>query len=254
MIKSFFSAIGLGLAYLCAVSTALSQSTSPSPATAGDKSIVAGATNSLRTDIYHVHFAHSAVGKAADLGDALKAPGPNAPAAGHMAIFRHQYGDSWDYCAVSHFGTKFTIEANRPQISDSRRDLSDWHTDTICNGPSWAEFSRAMGLDADPKKTSAAVYIVSYYRAAPGQRDAAEKNLAEPPNPAQDKAAGIVIMQHLEGAAWNYVAIVRYNSWQDMATSQVNTIPDTAKKDSPWSQLRAFTTNHTDTLCDRIAP
>ena len=111
-----------------------------------------------------------------------------------------------------------------------------------------------MGLDADPKKTAGAVYIVSYYRAAPGQRDAAEKNLAEPPNPAQDKAAGVVIMQHLEGAAWNYVGIVRYNSWQDMATSQVNTIPDTAKKDSPWSQLRAFTTNHTDTLCDRIAP
>ena len=111
-----------------------------------------------------------------------------------------------------------------------------------------------MGLDADPKKTAGAVYIVSYYRVAPGQRDAAEKNLSEPPNPAQDKSAGIAIMQHLEGAAWNYVAIVRYNSWQDLATSEVNSVPDTSKKDSPWSQLRVFTVNHTDTLCDRILP
>ena len=250
--KSFIRSIAIIAIYLCSLPVLHAQATSP--AAAGDKSIVAGGTNSARTDIYHVHFAHAASGKAAELADALKAPGPNAPAAGHIAIFRHQYGDSWDYCMISHYGTKFTIEANRPQIPDSRRDLSDWHTDTICNGPSWAEFSRVMGLDADPKKTANAVYVVSYYRAAPGQREGAEKNLAEPPNPAQDKTAGIALLQHLEGAAWNYVGIVRYNSWQEMATSQVNSIPDTAKKDSPWSQLRMFTSLHTDTLCDRILP
>ena len=82
MIKSFFSLIGIGLLSLGLVATAHSQSTSASPAAAGEKSMVAGGTNNLRSDIYHVHFAHSAVGKAADLADALKAPGPNAPAAG----------------------------------------------------------------------------------------------------------------------------------------------------------------------------
>jgi hypothetical protein len=226
---------------------------SPSPS---DKSTsaVAGATNSVRTDVYHVHFAHAALGKSAELGEALKAPGPNAPAPGHMVILRHQYGDSWDYCAISHYGTKFTIEAARQQLADSRRDLSDWHTDTICNGPSWSEFSRALGLDSDAKKTSGAVYVVSYYRAAPGHREEAEKNLATPPDPATDKAAGTVLMQHLEGAAWNYVGIVRYNSWQDLATSEANSVPTTSKKDSPWSQMRENVALHTDTLCDRISP
>jgi hypothetical protein len=252
--KSFLRSIGIISIYVCSLSLLHAQGTSPSTATTTSSSVVAGGTNASRTDVYHVHFAHAALGKAAELGDALKTPGPQAPAAGHIAIFRHQYGDSWDYCVISHFGTKVTIEANRPQISDARRDLSDWHTDTICNGPSWAEFSRVMGLDADPKKTAGAAYVVSYYRVAPGQREAAEKNLSEPPNPAQDKTAGIVVLQHLDGAAWNYVGIVRYNSWSDMATSQINSIPDTSKKDSPWSQLRMFTTNHTDTLCDRILP
>src|SRR5689334_11425511 len=87
MIKSPFSSIAIALAFLGLVSTTYSQTSSPSPAVAGDKSLVAGGTNSARTDVYHVHFAHSAIGKAADLADALKAPGPNAPAAGHMAIF-----------------------------------------------------------------------------------------------------------------------------------------------------------------------
>jgi hypothetical protein len=226
---------------------------SPSPS---DKSTsaVAGATNSVRTDVYHVHFAHAALGKSAELGEALKAPGPNAPAPGHMVILRHQYGDSWDFCAISHYGTKFTIEAARQQLADSRRDLSDWHTDTICNGPSWSEFSRALRLDSDAKKTSGAVYVVSYYRAAPGHREEAEKNLATPPDLATDKAAGTVLMQHLEGAAWNYVGIVRYNSWQDLATSEANSVPTTSKKDSPWSQMRESVALHTDTLCDRISP
>src|SRR5689334_15323975 len=100
------------IACLSVVTLVHAQGTSPSPA-AGDKSVVAGGTNTARTDIYHVHFAHAATGKAAELADALKSPGPNAPAAGHVALFRHQYGDSWDYCMVAHYGTKFTIEANR---------------------------------------------------------------------------------------------------------------------------------------------
>src|ERR1700731_3079758 len=223
--------------FLTGIAQGQSPTSSPVPSST-DKSAVAGATNSARTDVYHVHFAHAAGGKAADLADALKTPGPNGPAPGHMVIFRHQYGDSWDYCAISHYGTKFTIEAARQQLADSRRDLSDWHTDTLCNGPSWSEFSRALGLDGDSKKDSGAVFVVSYYRAAPGHRDATEKNLATPPDPAVDKATGTVLMQHLEGAAWNYVGIVRYNSWQDLATSQANSVPTTSKKDSPWSQMR----------------
>ena len=69
-----------------------------------------------------------------------------------------------------------------------------------------------------------------------------------------DKATGVVLMQHLEGADWNYLGIVRYNSWQDLATSQANSVPKTSEKNSPWSQMREHVASHTDTLCDRIMP
>jgi hypothetical protein len=241
----------LYLACLCscaAVITAYAQSPSPAGSTA-----VGGATNAARTDIYHVHVVHAAPGKAAELGDSFKTPAPGSPAPDHTVVFRHQYGDSWDYTVIAHYGTKFTIEAARQQVPESQRALSDSHTDTICNGPSWAEFSRLMGLD-DSKKSANAVYVVSFYRAVPGQREATEKNLAEPPDPAVDKAAGTIIMQHLEGANWHYLGIVRYNSWQDLATSEANSIPQTTKPNSPWSSLRQNVASHTDTLCDRTLP
>jgi len=216
---------------------------------ASDK--VAGGTNTARTDIYHVHFAHAAPGKAAELGESFKTPPPGGQQPDHTVVFRHQYGDSWDYCVIAHYGTKITVEAARQQVPDSQRAFSDWHTDTICNGPAWSDFSRVLGLGDDPKKNSNAVYVVSYYRAGAGQRDAAEKNLATPPDPT-DKATGQAVLQHLEGAAWHYVGIVRYNSWQDVATSVTNSLAKTADKDSPWSQMRDVITLHTDTLCDRI--
>ena len=240
--------LGTGLLSLCLITTSQPQTPSASPA--GASSAVGGATNAARTDIYHVHVVHAALGKAADLGESFKTPGPS-PAPDHQVIFRHQYGDSWDYVVIGHYGTKFTIEAARQQVPEAQRALGDWHTDTICNGPSWAEFSRLLGMD-EAKKSAGAVYVVSFYRATPGKREAAEKTLTEPPDPKIDKAAGTVLMQHLEGAAWNYIGIVRYNSWQDMATTQVNSIPMTTQKESPWSKLRDNVEFHTDTLCDRL--
>jgi hypothetical protein len=240
--------LAVGFLTVCCVATLQAQTSSPASASGSDK--VAGGTNASRTDIYHVHFAHAAAGKVAELGESFKTPGP-APAPDHQVVFRHQYGDSWDYCVIAHYGTKFTIEAARQQVPEAQRALSDWHTDTICNGPSWADFSRVLGLGDDAKKTSNAVYVVSYYRAAAGQRDAAEKNLATPPD-STDKAAGQALLQHLEGAAWHFVGVVRYNSWQDMATSQASSVPKTSDKNSPWSQMRDSVALHTDTLCDRI--
>lgn len=237
-------------AALCLATLVQAQSPTSSPAAGG--SAVAGGTNAGRTDIYHVHVAHAAPGKAAELGESFKTPGPS-PAPDHQVVFRHQYGDSWDYVVVAHYGTKFTIEAARQQVPSSQRALSDWHTDTIVNGPSWSDFSKAMGLD-DSKKSTGAVYVVSLYRSIPGGREALEKNLAEPPDPAMDKAAGAALMQHLEGADWNFLGIVRYNSWQDLATSQTNSVPKTAEKDSGWSKMRVSTATHTDTLCDRLTP
>jgi len=62
------------------------------------------------------------------------------------------------------------------------------------------------------------------------------------------------LMQHLEGGPWTFLTIARYNSWDDFATGEKNSVAQTTKKDSPWSRLRDHTDFHTDTLTDRISP
>ena len=122
-------------------------------------------------------------------------------------------------------------------------------------GPSWEEFTRAMGIDKDSaSSTAGSVYSVSYYRPAPGHREQLEKMLSETPSAPNDTTAGNVLMQHLEGAGWTFLSIARYNSWDDFATGEKNSVAQTTKKDSPWFRLRDHTDFHTDTLTDRIAP
>ncbi len=53
-----------------------------------------------------------------------------------------------------------------------------------------------------------------------------------------------------EGSA----AIARYNSWQDFATNEKNSVPDTLKAGGGWLELRNHSTYHNDTITDRIAP
>jgi hypothetical protein len=61
-------------------------------------------------------------------------------------------------------------------------------------------------------------------------------------------------MQHLEGGAWNYLTIVRYNSWQEFATNDSNNVAQSAKGQGGWFQLRDHISFHNDTLTDRVAP
>jgi hypothetical protein len=227
--------------------------TSSKPA-AGDKQ-AATAGVGKRTDVYHVHFTKAALGKAAQLGDWLKTPDSHSPMPDHFVVLRHQDGDAWDYVVITHLGSKASVEAAGTAVPPDKRDLSAWHTDTFVNGPSWEEFTRTMGIDADSKsKTTGSVYSVSYYRPAPGHREQLEKMLGEAPSAPSDTTAGNVLMQHLEGSNWTFLTIARYNSWDDFAKGEKNSVADTTKKDSPWSRLRDHTDFHTDTLTDRIAP
>ena len=223
--------------------TGASPTSTPTPAS--------GAT--ARTDMYHVHFAKAALGKAAELADVVKKPDPSAPMPGHLLVLRHQDGDAWDYCAIEHLGTKATIEANRPAPPASEMGLGDWHTDTLCSGPSWAEFAKQMGID-DASKGTGAAYIVSMYRTEPGQREALDKFVNEPPDRTTDTFSGSVVLQHMEGAAWTFVRIQRYNSWADFAKEQTSSVAQMSKSDAGWFRLRSLVSFHTDTLCDRIAP
>ena len=201
-----------------------------------------------RTDVYHVHVTAAAPGKAAQLGEYLKTSAP----AGHSLVLRHQDGAEWDYVVIEHLGPRATIEAGGNPPPASARDLSASHGDTFVNGPAWADFTKALGLGDDSGKTAGSVYVVSTYRAVPGHRDQLEKMLsAVAPG---DRAAGSVLLQHLEGAPWNFLSITRYGSWPDFGASEAASVAQTDKGAGGWYELREHSGYHTDTLTSRVAP
>jgi len=225
---------------------AFAQSSSSSPAASG------AATG--RTDIYHVHFANAAVGKAKDLGEELKKPAPDAAMPGHFVVLRHADGDSWDYCVITHLGTKATIEASRPAPATNTMALYSAHTDTFASGPSWSEFAKQLGLD-DASKSKASAYVVSIYRPAAGSREALDKFLNEAPDRANDSSVGRLTLQHMEGAAWTFLSVQRWNSWGDYGKDNVASIAQMGRnQQGGWFKLRDLASFHTDTLCDRLAP
>jgi hypothetical protein len=212
----------------------------------------APAAPAARPDLYHVHFAKAALGKAAEEGDFLKTQGPNA-AIGHQLVLRHQDGEDWDYVVIEHVGTETTVKAAGTAMPAGARDLGAWHTDSFVSGPTFADFSKAMGIDAESRaKTTGSVYVVSVYRAAPGHRDQLEKALSQLPT--GDVNTGNALMAHVEGGPWQFLSIARYNSWEDFAKSEKSGLADTLKPSGAWMQLREHSTFHNDTLTDRIAP
>jgi hypothetical protein len=214
-------------------------------------SIAVAQSTPARTDVYHVHFAKAALGKTVELADYLKTADPKVPMSAHHIVLRHQDGEDWDYAVIEHMGTKTTVEAAGTAMSPSVRDLYAWHTDSYVSGPSWQEFSKALGIDeASSGKTGGSVYSISVYRAAPGHRDQLETSL----NQAAPGTAGNVLMQHLEGGPWSFLTIVRYNSWEEFASGEKSSVAETFKAGGGWLGLREHATYHNDTLTDRIAP
>jgi hypothetical protein len=203
---------------------------------------------SNRTDIYHVHFAVAAPGKAAQLGNFLKTSAP----AGHALVLRHQDGAEWDYAVIQHLGTSATVTAAGTPLPANIRDIYAWHTDTFASGPAWADFVKSMGLGDDAGKTAGSVYVVSPWRAAPGHREQLEKALSTaPPAP---PSVNFVLLQHVEGGPWNYLVLTRYNSWADFGASESKSVEDVARGSGGWYDVREHGVWHTDTLTDRIVP
>jgi hypothetical protein len=214
---------------------------------------MAQSTPPARTDVYHVHFAKAALGKAVELAEYLKTADPNVPMSAHHIVLRHQDGEDWDFAVIEHLGTKATVEAAGTAMPPGARDLYAWHTDTFVSGPSWAEFSKAMGIDEGPAaKTAGSVYSVSVYRAAPGHREQLEKSLNQ--LAVGDTASGTILMQHLEGGPWQFLSFVRYSSWQEFANGEKASVGDSFKAGGGWLGLREHSSYHNDTLADRIAP
>lgn len=205
-----------------------------------------------RTEVYHVHFTKAVPGQADALGKSLMTPDPSSPMPGHAIVLRHQEGDSWDYVVVEHLGPKATVDASAPAPSAAVRDLRAWHNDTFVAGPSWAEFSREMGLGGS-SAAAGMVYIVGVQRAVPGHRDQLEKLLMQVPATKSKIQQGNVLLPHLEGGDWNYLTITRYNSWQDLATERAEAAANPTAAGG-WSDVRQHSDFHRDTLADRIFP
>lgn len=210
------------------------------------------APSGANTDVYHVHFTKSALGRAAEHAASLSKPDATSPMPEHFIVLRHQQGDDWDYVVIQHLGPKATVEAT-PAPPAATRDLSAWHADTYVSGPSWAEFSKAMGLGDQAKGTAGSVYSVAVWRAASGHRDQLEQELRKA-DPNAKVQTGRAVLQHLEGGPWNYLAIERYNSWQDFATDQSASAASIGSGQDGWSAMRQHAAYHHDTLADRIAP
>jgi hypothetical protein len=95
--------------------------------------------------------------------------------------------------------------------------------------------------------------VVSDYRSAPGHRDQLEKTLSAPPA-AGDTSTGTILLAHLEGASWNFVTVIRYDSWEKFAANESNSVAQTNKGQGGWFDLRDHVACHHDTLTDRISP
>lgn len=200
------------------------------------------------TDIYHLHLSKAAPGEAAALGKALSQPDSSAPMPEHFIVLRHQEGDDWDYAVIRHLGQKAAVSIP-PAPAAGGPALSAWHTDTFAAGPSWADFSKQMGLGQAAKPGG--VYVVGFQRAVPGHRSQLEQALNQPP-PADSKVeTGNAFLWHVEGGDWQFLTITRYNSWQDFATERAAA---TTGSGTGWADIRQHSAFHRDTIADRIHP
>ena len=194
------------------------------------------------TDIYLVQFAKALPGQAATLEQNLKEPDPKNPMASHFLLLRHQEGADWDYCLIQHLGPKTTVEITAPPASaPGAAPVGAWHEDTYVAGPSWAEFQKAMDLAG----SGTSVYVVGVHRQAPGHRTQLQELLTRS-DPAA-KLAGRSLLVHLQGGAWTFLSLDRYNSWQDLGADRTNSA--TGKG---WLEARQHSAFHTDTIADRV--
>ena len=203
------------------------------------------------SDVYHVHFTKAVPGQAAALAKSVMTPDKSSPMPEHFVVLRHQEGDDWDFVVIQHLGPKAEVSASAPPAPAAERNLRAWHDDTFVSGPSWAEFTKQMGIGGSAA-ASALVYTVSVHRSVAGHREQLEKAL-NAAGPSSKVQTGSVFLQHLEGSDWTFLTITRYNSWQDFASERAAaaSAPGSA---GGWADIREHSAFHRDTIADRIYP
>lgn len=195
------------------------------------------------TDVYHVMFVKALPGQAAAVAKELQQQDPKDPMASHFVLLRHQEGDDWDYCLIQHLGPTTTVAISAPPPATNPPTMAR-HNDTFVSGPAWAEFSKLM------MGSPTSVYVVGVHLSVPGHRDQL-RELLDRPDPAAKVPVSHVTLTHLEGGAWQFVSIDRYNSWQDFGTDRA---ANAAGGDQGWQEVRQHSASHSDTIADRVAP
>jgi hypothetical protein len=225
-----------------------------------------GAPGSARTDappatpqaaggqeLYHVHFVKAAPGKLAELIDAYVAAPLEPPTAQPPVILRHVEGDDWQLLVIAPLGTEETLQVAAPSAAMQEfltrtRPLRAQHTDTFAIGPAWADARKALLGDDAAQGAAAAVYVVTVVRALPGHRDQLEGVLRKEVTAAPGST---LVLQHLEGASWEFVTISRYASWTAFGDSLQKERGQAVM--SPISAgLGDHMAEHHDTLAERV--
>ncbi len=197
-------------------------------------------------ELYHIHISKAAPGKLPQLIEAYKsapAPAADEPQVTPI-ILRHRDGDEWDLLTITPLGKQVTLSASAPPqaVQDYYQrlgPLSDWHNDTFVVGPSWAVVQKALVVaKGEP------VYIVTDYRALPGHRPQLRQVLDRG---AQDTPGRNVLFAHVEGAAWNFLDITRYDSWADMGAPPPQPPAGTQPQDQGLA-MRDHVAVHHDTI------
>jgi hypothetical protein len=230
----------LPLALLLLADATVAYSQNPQPTASGQGS-----------DVYHVMFVKAAPGQAAALATALRTQNVNGGVPDHKLILRHAEGADWDYLVVQHIGTTASVTtASAPivpppagQPANTPNTVVQWHNDTFVAGPPWEQFARLMATAAEPS----GVYVVGVHRAVPGHGNQLLTLLNESDPNAKVKVDHLT-MRHIDGSAWGFLSIDRFNSWQDFAADHTAT-PSGGQE---WQDVRQHSAFHEDTLAERI--
>ena len=195
------------------------------------------------TDVYLISFFKAAPGQSEALLKTLQQQDPKNPMAGHALLLRHAQGSDWDYAVVQHVGATATVRVPPPPDAAAKppQPTQAWHTDTYVAGPSWAEFSKQMGVDA-----TGGVYIVGIHRPVPGHRRQLLDSLNQPGANAK-VPTGSLVLEHIDGAI-NILTLERFNSWQDFATDMAAN----PSGSTGWTDVRQHSAYHEDTLAERV--
>ena len=198
--------------------------------------------------IYRVSVFRAAPGRTGDLEKLLttQAPSPTRADSDFGVVFRHRQGNEWDFMTVEHMGEQTSIDLRSGPPAQADSPLSQaaaWHMDTFAAGPPLDEFRKALSLQGGTAKPG--VYIVGDYMAAAGHRGQLQQVLKDI---AADTPGRTVTLTHVEGAPWNFLSIVRYDSWQQFAQEEDATSAPKAGTPDRGLALREHMAVHHDTL------